>query len=503
MIYRQLKSPVEATVSEPAIGPLGPSRQIVFTLAALFGLDSFGGGFFVQSLLALWLFDHFGLSLTAAGSLFFWSGLLSALSYPVAVRLARRIGLVNTMVFTHLPSNVCLADSHGRRNTLKDEVAMRKHRRRSDRSGRAPLFSPGRPPVAGRDERRRFWAVIAAGVRSEDAAIEVGVSQAVGARWFRKAGGMPPSMFGQSAKPLSGRIFRLRSGRRSRFFGRRATPCRRSPAGLNERRRRSPGSCGAMPPLGAADWSIARRRRNGTPSEPLSARSRRSLRSTRHCEPMWRNDWQESSSLRAGLLFPVRLCPGKAVGMDRGRTAGGQTPGARSRSPAACRSTSRTMRRCASAMRPFIKRCSFKAEVRCAASWRPACVRGLMPARTWVSVATFVDAALRVFGNGGYDPATSSDLADDAAAWQEISREITHQLGRNPSLDQFLQELGLRSKEPSPKSGSVTLMTIHAAKGREFDFVYVIGLEHGLSGLDSGRRQRLGSLPPRQSRLLR
>ena len=108
MIYRQLKSPVEATVSEPAIGPLGPSRRIVFTLAALFSLDSFGGGFFVQSLLALWLFDHFGLSLTAAGSLFFWSGLLSALSYPVAVRLARRIGLVNTMVFTHLPSNVCL-----------------------------------------------------------------------------------------------------------------------------------------------------------------------------------------------------------------------------------------------------------------------------------------------------------------------------------------------------------------------------------------------------------
>src|SRR6516162_3704570 len=110
MIYRQLKPPAETEtpVSEPAIGPLGPSRRIVLTLAALFGLDSFGGGFFVQSLLALWLFEHFGLSLTAAGSLFFWSGLLSAFSYPVAVRLARRIGLVNTMVFTHLPSNVCL-----------------------------------------------------------------------------------------------------------------------------------------------------------------------------------------------------------------------------------------------------------------------------------------------------------------------------------------------------------------------------------------------------------
>jgi MFS family permease len=78
MIYRQLKSPAKVIVSEPAIGPLGPSRRIVFTLAVLFSLDSFGGGFFVQSLLALWLFDHFGLSLTAAGSLFFWSGLLSA-----------------------------------------------------------------------------------------------------------------------------------------------------------------------------------------------------------------------------------------------------------------------------------------------------------------------------------------------------------------------------------------------------------------------------------------
>ena len=78
-------------------------------------------------------------------------------------------------------------------------------KRRSDRSGRAPLFSPGRPPVAGRDERRRFWAAIAAGMASEDAAVEAGVSQAVGTRWFRKAGGMPPAMFGRSAKPLSGR----------------------------------------------------------------------------------------------------------------------------------------------------------------------------------------------------------------------------------------------------------------------------------------------------------
>ena len=62
----------------------------------------------MQSLLALWLFERFGLSLAAAGAIFFWTGLLSALSQLAAVPLARRIGLVHTMVFTHLPANVCL-----------------------------------------------------------------------------------------------------------------------------------------------------------------------------------------------------------------------------------------------------------------------------------------------------------------------------------------------------------------------------------------------------------
>ncbi len=82
-------------------------------------------------------------------------------------------------------------------------------KRRSDRSGRAPLLSPVRPPVAGRDERRWFWLAIARGMSSEDAAVEAGVSQPVGYRWFRKAGGMPPAMFRSSAKPLSGRYLSL------------------------------------------------------------------------------------------------------------------------------------------------------------------------------------------------------------------------------------------------------------------------------------------------------
>ena len=88
--------------------PLGPSRAVVYRLAALFSLDAFAGGFIVQSLLALWLFQRFDLSLSAAASFFFWSSVLSAFSYPVAARLAQRVGLVNTMVFTHIPSSICL-----------------------------------------------------------------------------------------------------------------------------------------------------------------------------------------------------------------------------------------------------------------------------------------------------------------------------------------------------------------------------------------------------------
>ena len=86
-------------------------------------------------------------------------------------------------------------------------MGMRK--RGSDRLGRRPLVSPGRPPVSGREEQRRFWAGIAAGLSSEDAAIAGGVAQAVGTRWFRKAGGMPPAMFEKSAMPVSGRYLSL------------------------------------------------------------------------------------------------------------------------------------------------------------------------------------------------------------------------------------------------------------------------------------------------------
>ncbi|MEP6942178.1 MAG: MFS transporter [Betaproteobacteria bacterium] len=106
-IYRKLPVTLAVEPEAPA-APLRHSRRTVYLLAALFSLDSFGSGFIVQSLLALWLFQKFQLSVAVAGSIFFWTGTVSAFSYLVAVRIADRFGLVNTMVFTHLPSSVLL-----------------------------------------------------------------------------------------------------------------------------------------------------------------------------------------------------------------------------------------------------------------------------------------------------------------------------------------------------------------------------------------------------------
>jgi MFS family permease len=106
-IYRYLPHAQQHDVAPRPVA-LGPSKGIVYKLAALFSLDAFAGGFAVQSLVALWLFERFGLSLAAASLFFFWSNVLAAFSYPVAARLAKRFGLVNTMVFTHIPSSLCL-----------------------------------------------------------------------------------------------------------------------------------------------------------------------------------------------------------------------------------------------------------------------------------------------------------------------------------------------------------------------------------------------------------
>ena len=107
LLYRPLSSAVEMADEAPK-APLRQSKRLVYGMAALFGMDSFGTGFLVQSLLALWLYQAFRISMTATAAILFWSGICSAISYLVAVPIAARIGLINTMVFTHLPSNILL-----------------------------------------------------------------------------------------------------------------------------------------------------------------------------------------------------------------------------------------------------------------------------------------------------------------------------------------------------------------------------------------------------------
>ena len=110
-IVRAVSPAVEVAAADTSISRrlgLHRSRGIVGRLAALFALDAFGGGLIIQSLLAFWLHQRFGVPEPVLGLIFFGANLLAAVSALAAARIAARIGLINTMVFTHLPSNVLL-----------------------------------------------------------------------------------------------------------------------------------------------------------------------------------------------------------------------------------------------------------------------------------------------------------------------------------------------------------------------------------------------------------
>jgi predicted MFS family arabinose efflux permease len=100
---------VEVTSKTRQAAPLGRSRPAVTRLAALFAVDAFAGGFVVQTLIAFWLIDRFGAATATVGALLAAIGVIQTLSFLAAPLIARRWGLLNTMVFTHLPSNLLLA----------------------------------------------------------------------------------------------------------------------------------------------------------------------------------------------------------------------------------------------------------------------------------------------------------------------------------------------------------------------------------------------------------
>ena len=112
ILYRGLGRPStseDASRARTSRGALGSSKRTVLELSALFSLDSAGSGFVVTSLLVLWLHLRFGLSAAATGTVFFAAGLLGGCSQLLAPVLAKRIGLIRTMVFTHIPANILLA----------------------------------------------------------------------------------------------------------------------------------------------------------------------------------------------------------------------------------------------------------------------------------------------------------------------------------------------------------------------------------------------------------
>ncbi len=107
-----LSAAVEAApIVTPRLGALGlhASRRVVFRLSALFSLDAFAGGFVVQSFVAWWFHRRFGAGPAVLGGIFFGANVLAGISALSAAAIARRFGLVATMVFTHLPSNLLLA----------------------------------------------------------------------------------------------------------------------------------------------------------------------------------------------------------------------------------------------------------------------------------------------------------------------------------------------------------------------------------------------------------
>ncbi len=109
-LFLGLSPAAEAPLASSRAGRLGlhGSQRVVLRLSALFSLDAFAGGFVVQSLVAYWFHQRYGVAPGVLGSIFFAANVLAGLSALYAVRLARRIGLLRTMVFTHVPSNLLL-----------------------------------------------------------------------------------------------------------------------------------------------------------------------------------------------------------------------------------------------------------------------------------------------------------------------------------------------------------------------------------------------------------
>ena len=224
------------------------------------------------------------------------------------------------------------------------------------------MRSPGRPPVARREHRQRFWKAIALGLSSEDAAVVCGVSLSVGTRWVRSSGGMPSI----SLAPLSGRY--LSFAEREEIAVLKAQGCGahqiarrvgRSPSTISRELRRNAATRGGVLEYRAttAQWHADRRARRPKVAKLAGNDALREYVQDR----------------LAGLITAPdgTTMPGpnvRWIGRRHGRPALGQGRGAGSRSRVGCGSTSPMMRRCGSGTRRSTRPCTSKAAARCAVS---------------------------------------------------------------------------------------------------------------------------------------
>jgi hypothetical protein len=198
---------------------------------------------------------------------------------------------------------------------------MRERRqRRSGLAGRPPMRSPGRPPVARREDRQRFWKAIARGLSSEDAAVSCGVSPVVGTRWFREGGGMPSV----SLAPLSGRYLSFAEREEIAILRAQGAGVRQIARRLSRDPRRSRESCVETPRLAAAVWTIAPRRRNGMPTDVPGARRSPNSPPTTRSGSTCRTGSRARSQLWAGCPCPARGYAGSVVVTDAVRPALGE-----------------------------------------------------------------------------------------------------------------------------------------------------------------------------------
>ena len=227
--------------------------------------------------------------------------------------------------------------------------------------GPAAMRSPGRPPAGRREHRLRFWAAIARGLTSDDAAVEAGVSAAVGVRWFREGGGMPSV----TLAPLSGRYLSFAEREEIALLRRRGCGVReiarrlgRSPSTISRELRRNAATRGGKLEYRA---SVAQWQAELTARRPKTGEARREPR----CASMCRTASPARCVGPTGRPWRVRNVAW--IGRRHGRAQGppvGDVRGARSRSLTGCAWTSPMMSRCGSPTRRSTSRCTCRAAAR-------------------------------------------------------------------------------------------------------------------------------------------